>query len=456
MAIGQLNRPRVRLGRRLGWESRCAMPAWRKRMHWIDASGWRPCAAMPTAMPLISVSASGVSITRRKPKRSCRPTVARNTPPLAPTSSPSTTTSGSSAMARCSARLIASTMQTGLRSVMGRLSQGSCPNQQFIALLPVALRQLGKQVVKGGARISLRQTAECLHGGIDPLAEVPLQLLLLLLVPQPLAMQKALQATDRLVLPGLAQLIGVAVAAGIIRGGVVAQPVGYALHQRRPLARPGALDGDTDAVIHCQHVIAIHLLTGNTRRQCLVRQRRRSGLQTARHRDRPLVVVHHEHYGQLPDTGQVQAFQKIALAGRAVATGGHRHPWLLADTEGRGHAAGMAGLSRNRYTDGEVFQRPGCGPGAAALITAPVRQDVLHRDPTLQLRGGIAVIGNQYIGLGHRPPQRSANGFLAEGRGIGADLASALQSDAFLIEGTDQGHLTMKVEQQLGIIDPAG
>src|SRR2546426_7050499 len=64
---------------------------------------------MPTAIPAINPSASGVSATRSAPKRCCRPAVARNTPPLMPTSSPRTTTRSSSSMARASARLIAST-----------------------------------------------------------------------------------------------------------------------------------------------------------------------------------------------------------------------------------------------------------------------------------------------------------------------------------------------------------
>src|ERR1051325_7398207 len=64
---------------------------------------------MPTAMPAIRPSASGVSATRSAPKRCCRPAVARNTPPLMPTSSPMTTTRASSPIARASARLMPST-----------------------------------------------------------------------------------------------------------------------------------------------------------------------------------------------------------------------------------------------------------------------------------------------------------------------------------------------------------
>ena len=57
--------------------------------------------------PTIIDSVSGVSITRSSPKASCRPAVARNTPPNLPTSSPSSTTRSSARIARCRASLTA-------------------------------------------------------------------------------------------------------------------------------------------------------------------------------------------------------------------------------------------------------------------------------------------------------------------------------------------------------------
>src|SRR5947207_4738303 len=88
------------------------MQGYRNPMNWISPTGLSPCAAMPTQSPPIKVSDSGVSKTRSAPKRCCKPAVARNTPPLTPTSSPKTTTSGSSTSARASAKLIASTSVT--------------------------------------------------------------------------------------------------------------------------------------------------------------------------------------------------------------------------------------------------------------------------------------------------------------------------------------------------------
>src|SRR6185312_9639671 len=107
---------------------------------------------MPTAMPAISPSASGVSATRSGPKRFCRPAVARNTPPFRPTSSPSTTTRSSVSMARASARLIDST------SVMFDMGLGLVV--ELLYLLLVLLRQPRVQVLEhllgpGGRRLEV-------------------------------------------------------------------------------------------------------------------------------------------------------------------------------------------------------------------------------------------------------------------------------------------------------------
>src|SRR5262249_22956262 len=116
-------------------------------MNWISPTGLSPCAAMPTHKPLISSSASGVSTTRSAPKRCCNPAVARNTPPFTPTSSPSTTTLSSSAMARPSARFTAS---TSVSSVMRLLLQ-----LQLLPLGGIDLREFRIEVIehgRGGAR----------------------------------------------------------------------------------------------------------------------------------------------------------------------------------------------------------------------------------------------------------------------------------------------------------------
>ena len=59
---------------------------------------------------MITASAVGVSTTRSLPNRRCRPSVARNTPPDLPTSSPRTITRSSRSISSPSAEQTASTM----------------------------------------------------------------------------------------------------------------------------------------------------------------------------------------------------------------------------------------------------------------------------------------------------------------------------------------------------------
>src|SRR5271167_2727420 len=128
---------------------------------------------MPTHSPLIRSSASGVSITRSAPNRCCRPTVARKTPPLTPTSSPSTTTAGSSSMARASARLTAS---TSVASGIG----ASC---QLATLAGIDARQFGVEMVEHGLRRARGRRQIALDGRIDLLLALARERLLLGLVP---------------------------------------------------------------------------------------------------------------------------------------------------------------------------------------------------------------------------------------------------------------------------------
>src|SRR3990172_9336720 len=148
-----------------------------KPMNWISPTGLRPCAAMPTHRPLIRSSASGVSSTRSGPKRFCSPTVARNTPPLIPTSSPSTITFGSSCMARASARLTASTSVT---SAMGGPSD-------LVSLGGVDVWQPGVEVIEHARRLAGRRGQIALDGCLDLALAFGGELLLLGLAPPLLA-----------------------------------------------------------------------------------------------------------------------------------------------------------------------------------------------------------------------------------------------------------------------------
>src|SRR5713226_3495388 len=213
--IGQLSRPCVRRRSREAWFTNWSMQGYMKPMNWISPTGLSPCAAMPTQTPLIKSSDSGMSITRSGPKRCCSPTVARNTPPFTPTSSPSTITFGSSCIARASARLTAS---TSVDSVMGAPFQ-------LVALGSVDLGTFGIEVIEHRLCCSRPYRRVPFHCGVDALLTLAHELFLLRLAPYPLADEIRAQPHNRLLLPMPLDLFGRAIAPRVIRGGMVAEPV---------------------------------------------------------------------------------------------------------------------------------------------------------------------------------------------------------------------------------------
>src|SRR3990167_7836746 len=279
---------------------------------------------MPTDTPAIMASASGVSNTRLKPKRSRRPWVARNTPPLTPMSSPSMTTLSSSSMARCRARLTASSRVIFFCSVMLAASvqlAGSAGLQQ-LALIGQGGGPLGVDIVHGRLGRLLADRFIGQHRSLQLRLAVGNQGLFTAFVPPPLSHQIGLQALDRFFLPGLLDLFGRPVTGGIVGSGVIAEAIAQALQQHRALAVPGTLQGLSKALIDRHDIVAIDLLASKAGTDGLLRQGRRAALNTPRHGDGPLVVVDHKHHRQLPGTGDIQGFEKIALAGGAIATGG--------------------------------------------------------------------------------------------------------------------------------------
>merc|ERR1712096_12330 len=63
-----------------------------KPKNWISTTGRNPSSVRPSPIEASPLSARGVSKTRASPNSFCRPSVARNTPPFTPTSSPKTRT----------------------------------------------------------------------------------------------------------------------------------------------------------------------------------------------------------------------------------------------------------------------------------------------------------------------------------------------------------------------------
>src|SRR5512133_3229935 len=126
---------------------------------------------MPTAVPTIPPSVSGVAKTRSPPTASCSPCVARKTPPNLPTSSPSTTTSGSR---RISVRSASFTAWMTFRVAMsGLLLPRRHPGirrdgrAQLLQLLPLLPQRLGVHVGEEG--LERRPRRQGLRLGDGPL-----------------------------------------------------------------------------------------------------------------------------------------------------------------------------------------------------------------------------------------------------------------------------------------------
>src|ERR1700751_704778 len=167
-------------------------------MNWISPTGFSPCAAMPTQSPLIRSSASGVSSTRSDPKRFCKPAVARKTPPSTPTSSPSTTTLGSSSIARPSARLTAS---TNVASTIVR-------SRELTALRGIDLGQVGIEVIEHGFGPAWPCCQIVFDRCLDALMALGGKLLLVHLIPHFLANKIRSDARNRLFLPASLDFFG--------------------------------------------------------------------------------------------------------------------------------------------------------------------------------------------------------------------------------------------------------
>src|SRR5215472_9276593 len=355
-----------------------------KPVNWISATGRKPSAARPTDMPAMSSSARGVSNTREGPKRLSRPSVARKTPPLTPTSSPSTSTRASISMARASAMLTAWT------SVASATAVG--PLHRLAALLRELRRQRRVEIVED-RRWRLRRHGHILVDGRGDLGRtVGQQPLLILLAPDPGRRQIFAQPRDRLALPVLADLGVLAIALGIVDRRVVAEPVGQRLDQRRATARARPLECALYRIDHSDDVVAVDLLARKASGDRLLRQGFGRALRSARHRDRPLVVGDDKQHRQPHDAREVGGLVEITLRSAAVADHADRGARLPLELHRQGNAHGMRRLGRHGYADGKVAAR--AGEVAAALIAAPVEHDLQRLHPAPEL-GWLLAIGRE-------------------------------------------------------------
>src|SRR5437588_2239626 len=255
-----------------------------KPVNWISETGRNPCAASPTDIPAMTPSASGVSSTRSAPKRSSSPSVARKTPPSAPTSSPTTRTEGSSAMARASARLTAWTsVISGIAASLSRLVE------RRLALLCEVLRQCLVGEIENRFEALPRSGEIGLGSAFDRHGDVGQQPLLIRLCPHAGGDEMVAQPGDRLFRPARADLGAAAVAAGVVGGRVVAEPVGQRLDQMRAAAGARFGEGAGHRLANRDDVVAVDLLALDAGRNGLLCQGLGRGLVGHGHRNCPTI-----------------------------------------------------------------------------------------------------------------------------------------------------------------------
>src|SRR6202453_5327950 len=165
-------------------------------------------------MPAMVASASGVSCTRSLPKRSCRPAVARNTPPLAPTSWPITTTSASCCISQPCAIAMASTMVIFANSLPAGLSARGPARRRSVFTRHLALfdqvpRHLGEQVIEHGVGRGLRALQIIVHRRVDLAGAFLRPRLFLGSTPRPRLHQVFAHANQGLERPGFPDLVGI-------------------------------------------------------------------------------------------------------------------------------------------------------------------------------------------------------------------------------------------------------
>src|SRR5437899_1559023 len=362
-----------------------------KPMNWISATGRSPVSAMPNAVPTIADSASGVSNTRCGPKRSCRPSVARKTPPSLPTSWPITSTRSSAPSACSRARLMAWSITTSaIRKVSLSLWERAGPAPWSAAErgpapwsaaergpapwsaaergpAPWSAAERGPapwSAAERGVRVpyrpARRKTVSGSRGHLDVLAQrghrhrlglldgviyarkrLANRLALGVLVPQLALFEVAPHPRQRIASAPLVDLLRRLVATWIVRRGMRADSVGKRFHQRRSITSTGSFDRPVAGRVHRQCVVAVDQHAGDPLRQPLLGQRLARRLTRARHADGPVVVLHKQHGLRIEHAGEVERFQEVALRRGPVAYNPDRDVPLLLEREAHARADGV-------------------------------------------------------------------------------------------------------------------
>src|SRR6478736_2090649 len=425
---------------------------------------------MPTAVPTMPDSASGLSMTRSSPKSFCRPSVMRKTPPSLPTSSPMSRTLSSSSMAlrRPMLRPLASVIFWVLISVgsFERLEVGG----EAVALGGDLVGHLAEDVAELVERLGVGQRLAALAEVVAQLLGLGVEVVEELLVDQAVAAQVDLEPLDRVLELPVLELVVEAVAGRIVGRGVRAHPVGVGLDERRAvaLARPlqrGLRDG-----VRRQHVVAVDADAREAEAQRALVERD-PGLTLDRLGDGPLVVLAEEHDGGVVGGGEDEGLVDVALGRRTVAEVGDHGRVALgvagADDAVTLHAHGVAGGVEGLGADDDRVEAEVVLVGVPAALVDPAEQaEQVERVDALAVGDAVLAVGREDVVLGtQRAAGADLRGLLAEQLRPDAELAVALQRGRLGVDAAGQDHVAVeaadclvlghvaRVEAEVGVLD---
>ena len=293
----------------------------------------------------------------------------------------------------------------------------------------------------------------------DRLADLTLELereRLPLTGDEPAACQQVgLEAADRIALPfpHLGHAL-VAIARGIIRGRVRADPVGQELEERRAVTAPRLVGGVADRVVDGEHVVPVDPQRLDAIAHALERDRLGGGLQRARRGDRPLVVLADQHARCLADACEVERHVEVTLARAAVAHVAEAHGAFALDLHRHRDPDRVRDLRRDARAHHDVVMlaiarmtrhlpalRRIRGVAEDLRDVAVEREPAVQADPRLAQRGDDPVLGTADRG------GADDRGLLAHGLAVEPDPALALERHHPRIGHADPHH---RLEQPAG------
>jgi hypothetical protein len=161
------------------------------------------------------------------------------------------------------------------------------------------------------------------------------------IVPQRARPQKIAHPRNRFTSTRSFDLGAVAVAAGIIGCGVIAQAICQGFNECGAAAAPSTFDRFAHHFAHDQNIVAVDLNGRYVCSDCFLCQCPGRCLCADGHGDRPTVVDDHAHQRQRLDAGKIDSFVKGALRSSTVTNAGNGAASLASDLHRKGSTGCM-------------------------------------------------------------------------------------------------------------------